>query len=130
MMADNSVGHVKIFARAVSNPGPPDYNFGNINDMPFTTPLSEEIAWSHNLMNIYAREIRTGCKAQNISDKEALHFSVFTTSQPFRLTSQPFRLTNAELAAAGDRAGAGRRLAPLSVSRRDPCRAATRNLIG
>ena len=54
--ANNSMDYVRIFARAVSNPGPPDYSFDDIksmylchqncysvdiNDMPFTTLLSK-----------------------------------------------------------------------------------------
>ena len=42
--ANNSMGYVRIFARAVSNPGPPDYSFDDINIMPFTTLLSVQIA--------------------------------------------------------------------------------------
>ena len=42
--ANNSMGYARISARAVSNPGPPDYSFDDINDMPFTTPLSAQIA--------------------------------------------------------------------------------------
>ena len=29
------MGYARIFARAVSNPGPPDYSFEDINVMPF-----------------------------------------------------------------------------------------------
>ena len=42
--ANNSMGYVRIFARAVSNPGPPDYSFDDIDTMPFTTLLSVQIA--------------------------------------------------------------------------------------
>ena len=42
--ANNSMGYVRIFARAVSNPGPPEYSFDDINDVPFTTLLSVQIA--------------------------------------------------------------------------------------
>ena len=38
--ANNSMGCVRIFARAVSNQGPPDYSYDDINFMPFTTLLS------------------------------------------------------------------------------------------
>ena len=34
------MGYARIFARAVSNPGPPDNSFDGINIMPFTTLLS------------------------------------------------------------------------------------------
>ena len=40
--ANNSTGYARIFARAVSNPGPPDYSFDD-RDMPFTTLLSAQI---------------------------------------------------------------------------------------
>ena len=42
--ANNSMGYARIFARAVSNLGPPDYSFEDINIMPFTTLLSVQIA--------------------------------------------------------------------------------------
>ena len=42
--AYNSVGYVRIFAGAASNPGPPDYSFDGINDLPFPTLLSAQIA--------------------------------------------------------------------------------------
>ena len=29
------MGYARIFARAESNPGPPDYSFDDINDVPF-----------------------------------------------------------------------------------------------
>ena len=37
------MGYVRIFARAVSNPGPPNYSFDDINTMPFTTLLFAQI---------------------------------------------------------------------------------------
>ena len=40
LTADNkSMGYARIFTRAVLNPGPPDYSFDVINDMPFTNLL-------------------------------------------------------------------------------------------
>ena len=33
---NNSMGYARIFARTVSNLGPPDYSFDDINIMPFT----------------------------------------------------------------------------------------------
>ena len=42
--ANYSMGYAKIFARAVWNPGPPNYSFDDINDMPFTTLLSVQKA--------------------------------------------------------------------------------------
>ena len=42
--ASNSMGYVRILARAVSNQGPQDYSFDDINTMPFTTLLSAQIA--------------------------------------------------------------------------------------
>ena len=38
------MGYARIFARAVSNPGPPDYSFDDINDTLFTTLLCAQIA--------------------------------------------------------------------------------------
>ena len=38
------MGYARIFARAGSNPGPPDYSFDDINIMPFITLLSAQIA--------------------------------------------------------------------------------------
>ena len=38
--ANKSMGYGRIFARAVSNPGPPKNSFYDINDTPLTTLLS------------------------------------------------------------------------------------------
>ena len=40
------MGYARIFARALLNPGPPNYSFEDINIMPFTTLLSVQIASS------------------------------------------------------------------------------------
>ena len=39
--AKNSMGLARIFARAVSNPGPQNYSFDDINDVHFPTLLSD-----------------------------------------------------------------------------------------
>ena len=41
---NKSMGYVRISARAVSNTGPLDYSFDDINEVPFTTLLSAQIA--------------------------------------------------------------------------------------
>ena len=38
------MGYARIFARAVLDPGPPDYSFDDKNDISFTILLSEQIA--------------------------------------------------------------------------------------
>ena len=42
--ANNTMGYARILARAVSNPGLPNYSFDDINIMSFTTLLSAQIA--------------------------------------------------------------------------------------
>ena len=44
--ANNSMGYARIFARALSNPGPPDYSFDDIYDMPFTQSGKRHIIYS------------------------------------------------------------------------------------
>ena len=51
--------NVRIFARAVSNPGPPDYSFDGINTTPFTTLLSAHSAHMRTLLTHSARTLRT-----------------------------------------------------------------------
>ena len=40
--ANNSMGYVRIFARAVSNPGPPDYSFDDI----ITVRIFARVVWN------------------------------------------------------------------------------------
>ena len=57
--ANNSMGDVRIFVRAVSNPGPPDYSFDDIDTMPFTTMLSAQIAeWLRHSISVISRNLR------------------------------------------------------------------------